>query len=605
MDYKQVLKVASAKQQAVKEKLPSSSVLLKDLGPPKKEEKSKKGINSPGVRAFLKNLDMSANSKKGQENNKCYQTNADNTSSSLLSSEDLDINNLFKKKKRVALLPDKAILDVMEISNLRKQHLKEKEEARRTAVHAKEARVRMEREKQREVEKAESEKKETLKRVMNILNKDTKQSSAGVKRPNTIINSQPQTKKIKLDVNKPASSFKIPRKDNPKSSAPRPPPMKFDELLKVAEKNYKEQPSDEKVREILSVDLLSTKKKDEKDDKKERPTNQQSVSDINSRPPLKTSSIISNKSNQVKPHVAVSSSLKSNNPQQKCSVPAQSSIAFKKPVLNGNKTPGMSNKPTNSGVTNKIPQASTLSRSASALSKQQQQTFKKPSTDAKLAGCRPGVKGTASNDDKKFAKIDQEVMEKFAESLSSAKKEEFLNLMKMFKDKQSPQSNKVSKNPQKRPMPGPSSANKPVTGNSSRPPETKPSSGWDRAMSALIPKSQKLVHKRKELDTKKNYNDYGDDYDDYDEEEDDMSDFIDDTEEDLDYSAEIKKIFKYDRSKYAEEDDNDLANMESSHCQIEKEEKRSLKIGIKEDLEDMRMEQEELRRKKLKKMGKM
>lgn len=497
--------------------------MLKDLGPPKKEEKSKKGINSPGVRAFLKNLDMSgmyvkfvyvmsqavllnykfiikiflllaANSKKGQENNKCYDTNADNTSSSLLSSEDLDINNLFKKKKRVALLPDKAILDVMEISNLRKQHLKEKEEARRAAIQAKEGRVRMEREKQREVEKAESEKKETLKRVMNILNKDNKQSSAGVKRPNAIINSQPQTKKIKLDANKPASSFKIARKDNPKCSAPRPPPMKFDELLKVAEKNYKEQPTDEKVREILSVDLLSTKKKDEKDDKKERLTNQQSSSEINSRPPLKTSSSISNKSSQnVKPHVAINGSLKSNNSQQKYSAPAQSSIAFKKPVLNGNKTPGISNKPTNGGVTSKMPQASTLSRSGSTLSKQQQQTFKKPSTDVKPAGGRPGFKGTASNDDKKFAPINQEIMEKFAESLSSAKKEEFLNLMKMFKDKQSPRSNNVNKNPQKRPTPRPSSANKPVAGNSSRPPETKqPASGWDRAMSALIPKSQKL-----------------------------------------------------------------------------------------------------------------
>lgn len=62
----------------------------------------------------------------------------------------------------------------------------------------------------------------------------------------------------------------------------------------------------------------------------------------------------------------------------------------------------------------------------------------------------------------------------------------------------------------------------------------------------------------------------------------------------------IKLLFRY-----AEDDDDDLANMESSHDQIEKEEKRSLKIGIKEDLEDMRMEQEELRRKKLKKMGKM
>ena len=438
---------------------------------------------------------LAANSKKGQENNKCYDTSADNTGSSLLSSEDLDINNLFKKKKRVALLPDKAILDVMEISNLRKQHLKEKEEARRSVVQAKEARVRMEREKQREAEKAESEKKETLKRVMNILNKDNKQSSAGVKRPNTIINSQPDAKKIKLGANKPASSFKIPRKDNHMCSAPRPPPMKFDELLKVAEKNYKEQPSDEKVREILSVDLLSTKKKDEKDDKKERPTNQQNASEINSRPPLTSSSSISNKSNQLKPNVVGISSFKSNNSHQKSSVPAQNSNAFKKPVPNANKVPSISNKPTNGIVTNKMSQASIASRNGSTLSKQQQQTFKKPSTDTRPASGRPGIKSTAPNGDKKLAPNDQKVMETIAKSLGSASesmRKDLLEYLQRLEAKQSPQSNKVTKNLQKRPMPGPSSASRPVTSNPSRPPEAKqPASGWDRAMSALIPKSQK------------------------------------------------------------------------------------------------------------------
>lgn len=91
------------------------------------------------------------------------------------------------------------------------------------------------------------------------------------------------------------------------------------------------------------------------------------------------------------------------------------------------------------------------------------------------------------------------------------------------------------------------------------------------------------------------------DDDDDDDDEDDMSDFIDDGPcyDDVNYSEHIKEIFRYDRSKYIDEDDDDI--MESSYAEQEKEEIRSAKLGYLEDLEDMRQEEEEKRRKMMKK----
>lgn len=88
--------------------------------------------------------------------------------------------------------------------------------------------------------------------------------------------------------------------------------------------------------------------------------------------------------------------------------------------------------------------------------------------------------------------------------------------------------------------------------------------------------------------------------DDSDEEEDEdeydsMDDFIDD-DEGFDYSSEIKNIFGYDKSRYRDEDD-DIDNMESSFAQQQREEAISKKIGIMEDLEDIRQEEEEKKRK--------
>ncbi|XP_050679955.1 protein SPT2 homolog [Leptidea sinapis] len=76
-----------------------------------------------------------------------------------------------------------------------------------------------------------------------------------------------------------------------------------------------------------------------------------------------------------------------------------------------------------------------------------------------------------------------------------------------------------------------------------------------------------------------------------------MDDFIDDGEEELDYSSAIKEIFGYDKSKYRDIDDDDDPAMESNFAQQQREEYISKKLGIMEDLEDMRLEAMEKKKK--------
>ena len=75
-----------------------------------------------------------------------------------------------------------------------------------------------------------------------------------------------------------------------------------------------------------------------------------------------------------------------------------------------------------------------------------------------------------------------------------------------------------------------------------------------------------------------------------------MDDFIDDDEAEMDYSSEIRNIFGYDKRRYRDEDFDDR-EMESNFAQQMREEYISKKIGLQEDLEDMRMEEEEKKRK--------
>ena len=137
---------------------------------------------------------------------------------------------------------------------------------------------------------------------------------------------------------------------------------------------------------------------------------------------------------------------------------------------------------------------------------------------------------------------------------------------------------------------------------------------------------------------KKSDRDY-DDEDEYDEDEEydsEMDDFIDDDEVDdghaknewKNYSKDIQKIFKYNPDKYKHIDDADLSDMETDFNTLMKEEKRSwvffcprssslketdvrsrflvcfrLKLGILEDIEELKREQELERRRALKKKG--
>lgn len=105
------------------------------------------------------------------------------------------------------------------------------------------------------------------------------------------------------------------------------------------------------------------------------------------------------------------------------------------------------------------------------------------------------------------------------------------------------------------------------------------------------PSKQKMLMKRRIIDDEE-----------YDSE---MDDFIDDGPEDMqDYSSYIKDIFGYDKSKYRDVDEDD-DNMESSFAQQMREDVRSTKLGLMEDLEDIRREREEKKIKELRKKGKL
>lgn len=98
----------------------------------------------------------------------------------------------------------------------------------------------------------------------------------------------------------------------------------------------------------------------------------------------------------------------------------------------------------------------------------------------------------------------------------------------------------------------------------------------------------------------KRQRDYEEEDDDYDSE---MEDFIEDEgESQEEISKHIREIFGYDRKKYKDESDYALRYMESSWKEQQKEEARSLRLGMQEDLEEMKREEEEMKCRKGKKL---
>ncbi|KAM8719860.1 hypothetical protein ACLKA7_005993 [Drosophila subpalustris] len=79
---------------------------------------------------------------------------------------------------------------------------------------------------------------------------------------------------------------------------------------------------------------------------------------------------------------------------------------------------------------------------------------------------------------------------------------------------------------------------------------------------------------------------YDEDDSEYDSE---LDDFIDDGDCEEDISSHIRDIFGYDKRRYRDLDEDD-DQMESSFAQVQREELISKKLGLQEDLEDMRME---------------
>lgn len=122
-----------------------------------------------------------------------------------------------------------------------------------------------------------------------------------------------------------------------------------------------------------------------------------------------------------------------------------------------------------------------------------------------------------------------------------------------------------------------------------RPVQRKRSRSRSRSRSAS-PIPHKISKSRNRIESE--------DEDEYDSE---MDDFIDDSDAKMDISAQIRSIFGYDKRKYHDEDFDDRSMENNRFSDLMKEEARSAKIGMMEDLEDMRREEEEKKRKMMKK----
>ncbi|NXR83564.1 SPT2 protein, partial [Pycnonotus jocosus] len=127
---------------------------------------------------------------------------------------------------------------------------------------------------------------------------------------------------------------------------------------------------------------------------------------------------------------------------------------------------------------------------------------------------------------------------------------------------------------------------------------TRPSNGQMNGMRPF-PGHRPVLHPRGLGRPPISYKRQIEDDDDDDEYDSEMDDFIEDEgEPQEEISKHIREIFGYDRKRYKDESDYALRYMESSWREQQKEEARSLRLGVQEDLEELRREEEELKRKR-------
>ncbi|NWZ36035.1 SPT2 protein, partial [Brachypodius atriceps] len=127
---------------------------------------------------------------------------------------------------------------------------------------------------------------------------------------------------------------------------------------------------------------------------------------------------------------------------------------------------------------------------------------------------------------------------------------------------------------------------------------TRPSNGQMNGMRPF-PGHRPVLHPRGLGRPPVSYKRQIEDDDDDDEYDSEMDDFIEDEgEPQEEISKHIREIFGYDRKRYKDESDYALRYMESSWREQQKEEARSLRLGVQEDLEELRREEEELKRKR-------
>ncbi|XP_055371067.1 protein SPT2 homolog [Condylostylus longicornis] len=406
-----------------------------------------------------------------------------------------------------------------------------------------------------------------------VQNGDVRKSRKDIYDPSAEREAEEQRKKDEL-----AKKAKL------KNNRPAPPPLDFQELLKLAEKKQFE-PVELKVDEAKKEPerLLTKKERQEFEERKKyleekerrKKLAEQSGTDSAQRPKMqpngKIPKINSETSNSI-PKLN-KSSIQDKKPQKDPLPKSNTSITTKPKSLNNGQFNGQRDLKESQIKSSKDIKSSSSTSRSSELNSNASRNNSSTSSSSSKTGIKPSTTNTAYKSS--------------GNSLSNNVKSSNNNMGKELlpKDKKLPS----TKDTKTREFPP-----KDIQKTREFPPKDVQKTRQFPPPDVRRSKPEKKPLKRRILD---------DDDEEYDSE---MDDFIDDGPEETyggGYSKYIKEIFGYDKSRYRDEefDDNE---MESSFAQQMREETISRKIGLMEDLEDMKKEAEEKKRKfdKMKKM---